>query len=298
MSIFAKKNGWTDHVETFDGIQIAWSMAGAGPPLLLLHGFPQTRALWAQVAPKLAKTHTVICPDLRGYGGSGKPDGVEHYSFRAMAQDQLALMHHLGFDRFDLAGHDRGGRVGHRLALDAPQAINRLCVMDIVPTHTVLDDLRVDVATAYYHWFFLAQPWPFPETLIRRDADFYYEACLLGWGGASLDDLNPEQLNAYRTAWRDPDTIRAMCDDYRAALTHDIHHDTADLGSSVSCPTMVLYGADGAMARTYDVPAQWAQKCTDLRAEAMPGGHFFIDTHPDATSAALTAFFAGTPQSL
>ncbi len=283
--------GWSDHSETFDGVKISWSMGGSGPPLLMLHGFPQTRALWAKVAPALAKTHTVICPDLRGYGLSGKPEGVEHYSFRAMARDQLALMQHLGFDHFDLAGHDRGGRVGHRLALDAPGIFKRLCLMDIIPTHTVLYDLRVDVATSYYHWFFLSQPQPFPETMIGRDPDYYYESCLLGWGGATLADLDAAQLDAYRAAWRDPQTIRAMCDDYRAALVHDMNHDAADLGATVSCPTLILYGADGAMAHAYDVPAQWALKCDDVHAEAMPGGHFFVDTNPEETAATLVRFF-------
>jgi haloacetate dehalogenase len=284
--------GWSDNAQTLNGVEIAWSMAGSGPPLLLLHGFLQTRALWAKVAPELARTHTVICPDLRGYGASGKPTGMENYSFRAMAQDQMALMRHLGFERFDLAGHDRGGRVGHRLALDAPEVLGKLCLMDIIPTHTVLYDLRVDVATSYYHWFFLAQPKPFPETMIGRDADFYYESCLLGWGGATLDDLNPEQLAEYRAAWRDPDTIRAMCDDYRAALVYDLHHDASDLGATVTCPSLILYGADGAMARAYDVSDQWALKCEVIQSRAMPGGHFFVDTHPSETAEALCQFFA------
>ena len=284
-------DGFTEHVVPLNGVEIAYSIGGSGPPLLMLHGFPQTRALWAQVAPALAATHTVVLADLRGYGDSAKPEGVENYSFRAMGQDQLALMQHLGFDQFALVGHDRGGRVGHRLALDAPQAITRLCLMDIIPTHTVLYDLRVDVATSYYHWFFLAQPSPFPETMIGHDPDAFYESCLLGWGGASLDDLNADQLAAYRTSWRRPETIRAMCDDYRAALVHDMQHDAADLGTTVRCPTLILYGADGAMAKAYDVPAQWALKCDDMQAQAMPGGHFFIDTHPEATIAALRQFF-------
>ena len=285
--------GFTHHFQDLNGCRVSWSIGGAGPPLLLLHGFPQTRAMWARIAPELAKTHMVIAPDLRGYGDSGAPEGVENYSFRAMGGDVLALMSHLGFGRFALAGHDRGARVAHRLTLDAPERVTRLCLMDIVPTHTLLSELRQDVATAYYHWFFLAQPTPFPETLIGHDPDAYYQSCLLGWGGATLTDFEADQLEAYRNAWRCPRTIRAMCDDYRAALIHDLRDDKADLGARISCPTLILYGADGVMARAYDVPAIWAEKCSDMTAQAVPGEHFFPDTNPDETTKALTAFFAG-----
>jgi haloacetate dehalogenase len=284
-------HGLTDHSVSLDGTQIAYSRGGDGPPLLLLHGFPQTRAMWAHIAPALARTHEVICPDLRGYGNSAKPPAVADYTFRKMAEDQLALMAHLGHERFAVAGHDRGGRVTHRLALDAPQAVTRACVMDIVPTHTILTELRMDVAQAYYHWFFLAQPEPFPETLIGHDPDMYFTSCLLGWGGATLDDFDPGQLDAYRASWRDADTIRGMCNDYRAAIAHDVQDDAADLTQRIGCPTLVLYGADGAMARAYDVPATWAAKCTEMTARAIPGGHFFPDTSPEATLAALRDFF-------
>lgn len=282
--------GFTDCAATLEGVEIGYSIGGEGPPLLLLHGFPQTRAMWARIAPALAETHTVVCPDLRGYGASAKPEAVADYAFRAMARDQLALMAMLGHSRFDVAGHDRGGRVAHRLALDAPEAVTRLCVMDIVPTHTVLEPLRRDVATAYWHWFYLAQPEPFPERMIGHDPDAFFEACLLGWGGAQLRDFDAKQLAAYRAAWRDPDTIRGMCNDYRAALSHDFADDDADLGQQVTCPTLVLYGAQGAMARAFDVPATWAAKCARLKAAAIPGGHFFPDTAPETTAAALAGF--------
>lgn len=282
--------GFDDRAARPAGVGIGYSIGGAGPPLLLLHGFPQTRAMWARIAPVLAQTHTVICPDLRGYGASDKPAQVADYSFREMARDQLALMAELGHARFAVAGHDRGGRVAHRLALDTPEAVERLCVMDIVPTHTVLDPLRREVAAAYWHWFFLAQPAPFPETLIGHDPDFFFEACLLGWGGARLEDFDADQLDAYRAAWRDTATIRGMCNDYRAALAHDFADDAADPGQRVACPTTVLYGAQGAMAREFDVPATWAAKCTDIRAAAIAGGHFFPDTAPEATAAAIAAF--------
>ncbi len=285
-------NGFTDHLEVLNGVEIAWSEGGDGPPLLLLHGFPQTRALWAEIGPALAASHHVICPDLRGYGQSGKPEEVDAYSFRTMAQDQLALMAHLGFARFAVVGHDRGGRVAHRLSLDAPEAVTRVCMMDIVPTHTLLEPLRRDVAKAYYHWFFLAQPAPFPESMIAHDPDAYFESCLLGWGAARLEDFAPEQMAAYRAAWRDPDTIRGMCNDYRAGVENDFDDDAADLGAQVTCPALVLYGADGAMGKTYDMGTVWAEKCSDLTVQGIPGGHFFPDTHAEDTIAALQSFLS------
>ncbi|WP_299409506.1 alpha/beta fold hydrolase [uncultured Roseobacter sp.] len=276
-----------------NGQRICYAKAGSGPPLLLLHGFPQTHVLWRQVGAPLSERYTVIAPDLRGYGASSKPDGTENYAFRHMAQDQMALMKHLGFARFHVAGHDRGGRVAHRLALDAPKAMLSLTVMDIVPTHLLLDQLSRQVATAYYHWFFLAQPAPFPETMIGHDPDRYYESCLLGWGAAKLSDFETEALSAYRDAWRDPDAIRGMCADYRAALHYDFDLDAQDLNRTVTCPALVLYGADGAMARAYDVPATWQDRLADMRAQAIPGGHFFVDQSPAETARALQIFIDG-----
>ncbi|UXX83309.1 alpha/beta fold hydrolase [Roseovarius pelagicus] len=283
-------NGFADHSVTLNGTRIAYSAGGSGPPLLLLHGFPQTRAMWSGIAPDLAQTHHVICPDLRGYGASDKPQGVSDYSFRHMAADQRALMAHLGHDSFAVAAHDRGARVAHRLCLDTPEAVTRIALMDIVPTHHLLADLHRDVAAAYYHWFFLAQPAPFPETMIGHDPDAYFHACLLGWGGSNLSDFDPAQLTAYRTAWREPDTIRGICNDYRAGLTHDFDDDAADLGAQITCPALILYGANGVMARAYDVPQVWSQYCTDMQANPIPGGHFFIDTTPRDTLHALKRF--------
>lgn len=282
--------GFSDHVSTPNGVEIAFSQGGSGPALLLLHGFPQTRAMWTHIARALAQTHRVICPDLRGYGQSGKPRDVAAYSFREMARDMTALMSELGHSAFHLVGHDRGARVAHRLTLDAPEPVQSVTLMDIVPTHTLLADLRADVAQAYYHWFYLAQPEPFPETMISHDPDAFHHACLLGWGGAQLTDFDARLLDQYRAAWRNPDTIRGMCNDYRAALSHDFADDAADLGARIACPALVLYGADGAMARAYDVPATWAPKCTKMKSATIPGGHFFPDTAPDATLTALKAF--------
>lgn len=282
--------GFDTGTADLNGQSIHYVTAGSGPAVLLLHGFPQTHAMWHDVAPTLAEHFTVVASDLRGYGASGKPPGTESYSFRHMAADQTALMAHLGHTQFHVVGHDRGGRTAHRLALDAPQAVKSLTVMDIVPTHLLLNDLTKEVAAAYYHWFFLPQPYPFPETMIGHDPDSYFESCLLGWGAAKLSDFAPEALEAYRQAWRDPETIRGMCADYRAALQIDFNLDAEDLSRRVDAPALVLFGADGAMAKAYDVPGTWSDRLADMRAEGIPGGHFFIDQHPKETVSALLRF--------
>lgn len=289
-------DGFETAVAAVNDQETFYARGGSGPPVLLLHGFPQTHAMWHAVAPILARQFTVIAPDLRGYGQSSKPQGTAAYSFRIMAADQIALMRHLGFETFHVVGHDRGGRVAHRLALDAPERLKTITVMDIVPTHFLLDALSRQVAAAYYHWFFLAQPFPFPETMIGHDPDTYFESCLLGWGAAELSDFDPEALAAYRAAWRDPDTIRGMCADYRAALQIDFDLDAADLGRRVKAPALVLFGADGAMAKCYDVPASWQDRFATMHAAAIPGGHFFVDQEPEKTAKALTAFLNAQPR--
>lgn len=285
-------NGFDSGTADVNGQRIFYRTAGHGPPVLLLHGFPQTHAMWHAIAPTLAEQFTVVAADLRGYGQSSKPEGTEPYTFRHMAADQHALMQALGHERFHLVGHDRGGRVAHRLALDTPDAVRSLTLMDIVPTHLLLDDLTKEVAAAYYHWFFLAQPYPFPETMIAYDPDTYFESCLLGWGSARLDDFAPEALAAYRDAWRDKDSIRGMCADYRAALHLDFDLDAADLPRRVTTPALVLYGAQGAMARAFDVPGTWTERLANMRGQPVPGGHFFIDQNPRDTLAALLPFLA------
>ena len=278
-------------------VEIACSWRGTGPAVLLLHGFPQTRAMWRPIAARLAERFTVVTADLRGYGASGQagretPQDSSPYSFRAMGQDQLALMAALGHDRFHLVGHDRGGRVAHRMALDAPERVRSLTVMDIVPTAHLLRDLTHRVAASYYHWFFLAQPHPFPERLIGADPDYFFERCLLGWGGARLSDFDADLLAAYRAAWRRPEVIFAMCQDYRAAIAHDLALDEGDLHRQVTCPSLVLYGAEGAMAGAYDVGATWAPRLAQMQVAALPGGHFFPDTAPEATAQALLGHLA------
>ncbi len=271
-------------------VEIAYVIGGQGPPVLLLHGYPQTQAMWARIAPLLAEHYTVIAADLRGYGDSSKPVSLPdrtNYSFRAMAGDQVALMRGLGHERFHVVGHDRGGRVGHRMALDHADRVVSLAVLDIVPTYAMLMDTNRHVAAAYWHWYFLAQPEPFPETLIGHDPDMFYETCLVGWGKTALANFDPEQLEAYRTAWRDPAAIHGSCSDYRAALSVDLAHDAADIDRKVACPSLVLWGSKGLMHELFDMEAEWRKRLAAPRFATLPGGHFFPDQFPNETAACL-----------
>jgi haloacetate dehalogenase len=287
--------GFERKIVAVAGNDIACVVGGAGPPVLMLHGFPQNRAMWARVAPEIARGFTVVCPDLRGYGDSAKPPCLPdsaNYAFRALAADQLGLMRSLGFDRFHLIGHDRGGRTGHRMALDHPDAVLSLTVMDIVPTYTMFMDTNRKIAGAYWHWYFLSQPAPFPERMIGNDPDFFYETCLVGWGAARLSDFDPEMLAEYRRSWRDPAMIHGSCSDYRAAAGIDLQHDEADIDRKVEQPTLVFYGAAGAMAALFDIPAEWRKRCTDVTSASLPGGHFFVDQFPLETARILLQFLS------
>ena len=247
---------------------------GSGPPLLLLHGYPQTHMMWGKIADDLARDFTVVAPDLRGYGQSSKPATTKDhapYSKRAMARDMVALMARLGFERFDLAGHDRGGRTAYRLALDSPQAVGRLCLLDIVPTADVwrLADRRF--ALGYWHWGFLAQAHPFPEHFIAADPVHF--AFRIAQGATFFD---PHAYADYVAALGDPATIHAMREDYRAGATLDVELDEADRGvRKIAAPTQVLWGARSAVGRWYDVLEVWRPWCEDLRGQAVDGaGHF------------------------
>ena len=276
-----------------DGIEIACVVGGSGPPALLLHGFPQNLAMWARVAPRLVERFTVVCADLRGYGDSAKPRCLpdrSNYSFRAFAADQVGLMRRLGFERFHVVGHDRGGRTGHRMALDHPQAVETLTVMDIVPTYAMFMDTNRKVAGAYWHWYFLSQPEPLPERLIGADPDFFYETCLVGWGATKITDFDAEMIAEYRRAWRDPAMIHGSCSDYRAAASIDLDHDAADIDRKVACPTLVFYGASGVMARLFDIPAEWRKRLAHMQEASLPGGHFFVDQFPDQVAETLLGF--------
>ncbi|RWB58048.1 alpha/beta fold hydrolase [Mesorhizobium sp.] len=288
--------GFARKAFTIDGIDIACEVGGSGPPVLLLHGFPQCRAMWARVAPLLADRFTVVCADLRGYGDSSKPKCLpdrSNYSFRAMANDQVGLMRQLGFDRFHVVGHDRGGRTGHRMALDHPEAVLSLTVMDIVPTYAMFTDTNRHVAGAYWHWYFLSQPEPLPERLIGNDPDFFYETCLVGWGATSISSFDPEMIAEYRRAWHDPGMIHGSCSDYRAAASIDLEHDAADIGRKVLCPTLVFYGSSGTMASLFNIPAEWRKRAADMTEASLPGGHFFVDQFPAETAERIIAFLSG-----
>jgi haloacetate dehalogenase len=285
--------GFTRQSVAVDGTDIACVVGGSGPPVLLLHGFPENMAMWTRVAPQLAGQFTVVCADLRGYGDSAKPRCLpdrSNYSFRAMAADQLGLMRRLGFERFHLVGHDRGGRTGHRLALDRPDAVLSLTVMDIVPTYAMFMDTSREVAGSYWHWYFLSQPEPFPERIIGNDPDFFYETCLVGWGATNISNFDREMIAEYRRAWRDPGMIHGSCSDYRAAASIDLDHDAADIDKRVQCPTLAFYGVAGQMARLFDIPAEWRKRCADLSTSSLPGGHFFVDQFPNDVAQTLTDF--------
>jgi haloacetate dehalogenase len=274
-------------------VDINYVAAGHGPPLLLLHGFPQNLAMWAKVAPILARGHTIVCADLRGYGDSSKPKCAPdnaNYSFRAMANDQVALMRALGFERFHVIGHDRGGRTAHRMALDHPDRVLSLTVLDIVPTYAMFMETNRHVAGAYWHWYFLSQPEPLPERLIGTDPNFFYETCLTGWGATKLADFDSEMLADYRRCWRDAGMIHGSCSDYRAGATVDLELDGADLDKKVRCPTLVVWGGNGVIQKYFDVAAAWRSRCTMVSTETLPGGHFFVDQFPDDIARILGQF--------
>jgi haloacetate dehalogenase len=287
--------GFEERTVDVGEVEIHCVEAGSGPPVLLLHGYPESLALWAGVAPILAERATVVCADLRGYGDSSKPkEAPDHstYSFRTMATDQVRLMARLGFERFHLVGHDRGGRTGHRMALDHPAVVESLAVLDIAPTYAMFADTNRHIAGAYWHWYFLSLPEPFPERMIGADPDYFFETCFETWGKMPIGKVDPAQLDEYRRCWRDPAMIHGSCSDYRAAATIDFEHDEADLERMVTCPTLVLWGSEGLMHRYFDMAAVWRQRCADVRAETLPGAHFFVDEFP-ADTAAIVADFLG-----
>jgi haloacetate dehalogenase len=278
--------------------EIQARIGGSGPPLLLLHGYPQTHAMWHRVAPRLAETHTVVCADLRGYGDSGKPaSDPEHtpYAKRAMARDMVEVMAALGFERFMVAGHDRGGRVTHRMCLDHPDRVSHAAVLDIVPTLTVFRSTDQAIATGYYHWFFLIQPEPLPERLIGGDPVFYLHSKLGRWSGEkSAGFVAPAALAEYERCFEDPATIHSTCEDYRAAATVDLRHDEADLEHKIACPLLVLWGAKGLMERHFDVLATWRDRSLGpVEGKPLPCGHFLPEEAPELTCLELERFFAG-----
>ena len=264
---------------------------GSGPPLLLLHGHPQTHLMWHAVAPGLADRFTVVAPDLRGYGESSKPETTadhEPYSKRAMARDQLELMRQLGFERFSVCGHDRGARCAYRLALDRPECVERVAVLDIVPTGDALRLADARFARAFWHWFFLAQPDGLPERMIGADPEAFY----FRQRYQARELFASEALEDYLRCVRRPETIRAMCEDYRAGVTIDFELDEADRGSKrIECPVLVLWGGRGRLDELYDdVLAIWRAWADDVRGRPLDCGHFLAEEAPEETLAELLAF--------
>jgi len=277
--------------------EINLRIGGSGPALLLLHGYPQTHVMWHKIAPRLAADFTVICSDLRGYGDSGKPDsGADHagYSKRAMARDQAEVMTALGFERFSVVGHDRGARVTHRLLLDHGARVDKAAVLDIAPTLDMYERTDRAFAEAYYHWFFLIQPFDLPERMIGADPDYYLEQKLgtqirLG-GSKDAGCFTPEALAEYKRCFRDPASIHATCEDYRAAATIDLEHDRADRDLKIAPPLLVLWGGRGVIERSYDVMALWSDRAAQARGQALPCGHYLAEEVPEETLEALLGF--------
>ncbi|MET0427605.1 MAG: alpha/beta hydrolase [Microvirga sp.] len=272
--------------------RIALCHGGRGPPVLLLHGHPQTRAMWHRVAPGLAEDFTVVCADLRGYGGSSKPATTadhEPYSKRAMARDNVFVMRALGFERFAVVGHDRGGRCAYRMALDHPERVAALSVLDILPTYEHFARTGMDFAMGYWHWFFLAQPHPLPETLIAGDPDAFYLR-------RGRDLFAPEALAEYRRAFHDPVTIHAMCEDYRAGAGLDREIDRADkeAGRRIACPVQVLWARRNGLDRWYDVPAVWRDWAGAVEGHSIDCGHYLAEEAPAVTGQALLDFLRRT----
>ncbi len=267
-----------------NGVTINGAMAGEGPPVLLLHGAPQSMISWRLVAPDLARDHTVVVTDLRGYGDSSKPvDGDNHgnYAKRVMAQDQVEVMRQLGFEQFSVFGHDRGGRVAHRLALDHPERVTRLAVLDIVPTHYLYTHVTLPFVQAYYHWFSYLRPSPIPENELKENIE------------RQAPKMTSEVDQEYLRIRRDPANIHGMCEDYRAAASIDLEHDRADLDTKLACPVLALWGAKAPMGRLYDVLDVWRERAVTVTGRSIAAGHNLHEEAPELVAAELRAFAGG-----
>jgi haloacetate dehalogenase len=281
-------------IETAGG-EIFARHAGSGPPLLLLHGYPQTHVMWHAVAPRLSERFTVVCPDLRGYGDSAKPPGDpehERYSKRELARDQVEVMRALGFERFALAGHDRGARVAHRLALDHREAVTSLAVLDIVPTRAVFAAMSRELGLAYYHWLFLAQPPDLPERMIGADPAAWVRWHLRAWTVGPDAFFDGAALAEYERCFADPAAIHASCEDYRAGATIDLVHDEHDLHLPLACPVLALWGGRGRLDKAFNVLGEWRERAARVDGRALDAGHFLAEERPAEVAAELAAFCA------
>jgi haloacetate dehalogenase len=277
------------------GATINLELGGEGPPVLLLHGYPQTHALWHKVAAKLARDYTLVCPDLRGYGDSSKPKGLpdhSNYSKRAMALDMVEAMESLGYVKFHVVGHDRGGRVAHRLARDHGRRVRSLTVLDISPTLKMYQSTNFSFAKAYYHWFFLIQQAPLPETMVAS-MGVKYILGRIGRGPAKLKRFDPRAVAEYTRCFRDPRTIHATCEDYRASATIDLVHDRQDRRKKLAIPLLALWGRQGVIEALFDCLADWREVATDVRGRALQCGHFIPEEKPDDLVAELRRFWKG-----
>ncbi|PZW90244.1 haloacetate dehalogenase [Pseudomonas sp. 478] len=277
-----------------NGVDIAYRIGGNGPGLLLLHGHPQTHVIWHKVAEQLAEHFTVIAADLRGYGDSGKPpanDDHTHYSKREMAKDGVELMKSLGFAQFSVLAHDRGARVAHRLALDHPDAVQRLVLLDIAPTLSMYAQTNEAFARAYWHWFFLIRPAPLPETLIESDPESYLRS-VMGSRSAGLKPFTPEAFGEYLRCLKLPGTARGICEDYRASAGIDLEHDRADIdaGRHLLLPLLVLWGAEGTVGRCFEPLKEWQHVAANVRGKALPAGHYLAEEAPDLILAEVLGF--------
>jgi haloacetate dehalogenase len=274
-----------------DGINIRYVKGGSGPALLLLHGHPQTLAIWHKVAQELAQHFTVIATDLRGYGDSDKPVGLpdhSNYSKRVMANDQVGVMRHFGFERFAVLSHDRGARVAYRMALDHPEKLTKLIALDVAPTLAMYEKTTMQFAMSYYHWFFLIRPAPYPETLINSNPELYLKQSTTRGASPFSDEAWAEYLRCIQ----DPATVHGICEDYRASAGIDLEHERADLtaGNKINCPMLVLWGANGVIGKCFDPLAEWDALASDVRGKALPSGHYIPEEIPQLLMAEALPF--------
>ncbi|MDB9972142.1 alpha/beta hydrolase [Alphaproteobacteria bacterium] len=285
------KNFKQDIIEV-NGVNINYKIGGKGEPLLLLHGYPQSHVLWRKIAPLFAENYTVICSDLRGYGDSDKPQSDKKhltYSKKTMGLDQNELMKKLGFKEYFLVGHDRGGRVAHRMAIDFKENIKKISVLDIVPTSHVFKNTNAILAKRYYHWFFLIQSYPLPETMIGNDPEYYIRSKLQMWG-ANNEYLTEEIIQEYLRCFT-TETIQASCEDYRAGASIDLVHHEEDFDKKISCPLQVLWGSKATIEELYDPIKVWKEWALNVEGQSIDCGHFLPEESPVETYNAIINFF-------